>query len=69
MTFDRASDDLRWSAAVAAFGMLLRDSPFKGEINYSAVLEIAIGVKGNGDAGHRAEFRSLVETACDLARK
>ena len=66
--FDRASDDLRWAATVAGFGMLLRNSPYKGEINYNAVLEIALGVKGNGDAGHRAEFRNLVETARDLAK-
>jgi Ca-activated chloride channel family protein len=67
--FDRSSDDLRWSAAVAAFGMLLRDSPYKGDANFAAVREIAEGVKGAGDAGHRAEFRALVETARDLSRK
>jgi Ca-activated chloride channel family protein len=68
-TFEKSSDDLRWSAAVAGFGMLLRSSPHKGDFNYKAVLEIATGVKGTKDAAYRAEFRQLVERAADLSKK
>ena len=35
----QASDDLQFAAAVAGFGMLLRDSPHKGNLTYDAVLE------------------------------
>ena len=40
-TFGGASDDLKFAAAVAGFGMLLRDSPNKGSLTYAGVLEIA----------------------------
>jgi len=37
----RASDDLKFACAVAGFGMLLRDSPYKGSLTYAGLLEIA----------------------------
>lgn len=36
-----ASEDFRFASAVAAFGMLLRDSEYKGEASYEMVLELA----------------------------
>ena len=65
--FDRASE-----TCAGRRGGGVRDAAARlavqGRDNYNAVLEIALGVKGNGDAGHRAEFRNLVETARDLAK-
>src|SRR5262249_10334743 len=40
LDFAGASDDLKLAAAVAGFGMMLRDSPYKGSLTYAAVLEI-----------------------------
>ncbi len=40
------SDNFRFSAAVAGFGMLLRNSEYKGTINYDQVLSLARGSKG-----------------------
>ncbi len=55
------SDNFRFSAAVASFGMLLRNSEFKGTANYNQVLTLARGSKGNDRDGYRAEFIRLVE--------
>lgn len=57
------SDDFRFSAAVASFGMLLRNSEFKGDASYDKVIELARGAKGKDDEGYRAEFIRLVEAA------
>jgi len=56
-----SSDNFRFSAAVAGFGMLLRESEFKGSITYGHVLSLARGSKGTDKDGYRAEFIRLVE--------
>jgi Ca-activated chloride channel family protein len=62
VSLDQASDNFKFSAAVAEFGLLLRDSQFKGEATYDQVLELAKESKGQDEAGYRAEFIRLVET-------
>ncbi len=57
------SDDFRFAAAVAAFGMLLRDSPHKGLANWAEVREWARGSVGEDEGGHRREFLQLVQLA------
>ena len=61
----KTSDNFRFSAAVAGFGMMLLDSKFKGNLSYNKVLELAKNAKGKDTEGYRAEFIRLVET-CDL---
>ncbi|QNF32725.1 von Willebrand factor type A domain-containing protein [Adhaeribacter swui] len=56
------SENLRFAAAVAAFGMLLRDSEHKGQATYAGVLHLAENAKGNDSEGYRAEFIRLVKT-------
>ena len=58
-----ASEDFRFASAVAEFALLLEDSPFKGKASYDAVLARARDAKGTDEAGLRAEFIRLVETA------
>jgi Ca-activated chloride channel family protein len=65
--FTEAPQDFRFAAAVAAFGMLLRDSEHKGTATYAKVREVARSAKGHDLHGHRAEFVRLVETAERLA--
>ncbi len=60
------SDNFRFSAAVASFGMLLRHSEFKGNATVSKVLELAKSSKGADEEGYRSEFIRLVKTADDL---
>lgn len=58
-SLDQSSEDFRWSAAVALFGMMLRDSEFKGTGSYEQVIELAQGAMGKDQFGHRAEFLDM----------
>lgn len=64
-----ASENLNWASAVAGFGMLLRDSEFKGNLDYKKVLAIANGAKGTDEHGYRAEFIQLVQLAETMDQK
>lgn len=63
-----ASENIRFASSVAAFGMLLRNSKFKGDASYNMVLKLAEESKGNDVNGYRSEFIRLVETARILDR-
>ncbi len=63
------SVDFRFAGAVASFGMLLRDSEYKGRATFASVLAAARGARGADEEGYRAEFVRLVETAASLAGK
>lgn len=62
-SFDQASIDFRFSTSVAAFGFLLRDSKFKGELKLDEIIDIAKKSKGDDEEGYRAEFIRLMEMA------
>ncbi len=64
----RESVDFRFASAVAGFGMLLRDSPYRGTANWEMVLKLASESKGEDRDGTRAEFVELVERAKSLWR-
>jgi Ca-activated chloride channel homolog len=57
------SENMRFSMAVAEFGLLLRESNFKGTANYDQILDLAKNAKGKDDEGYRAEFLKLVKIA------
>jgi Ca-activated chloride channel family protein len=63
-----ASVDLRFAAAVAGFGMLLRDSPHKGSLTYETVLELASSAADRDPQGYRREFLTLVRKAQRLSK-
>jgi Ca-activated chloride channel family protein len=63
------SDNFRFSAAVASFGMLLRNSEFKQQATYQQVIQLAKGAKGADVNGYRQEFINLVQAACSLVAK
>ncbi len=56
------TDNFFFSAAVAAFGMILRDSPNRGEATVEQVLALAKDALGDDPGGYRASFVDLVET-------
>ncbi len=56
------TDRYRFSAAVAAFGMILRDSKFKGTATKADVISLASGARGTDPDGYRAEFIRLVQS-------
>jgi Ca-activated chloride channel family protein len=65
---ERATDDLRFAASVASFGMLLRDSEHKGNATAASVLSLARGATGEDEDGYRAEFIGLVERWRSISR-
>ncbi|HVK10749.1 MAG TPA: von Willebrand factor type A domain-containing protein [Gemmataceae bacterium] len=67
--YEMASEDFRFSASVASFAMLLRDSAYKGNANYAVTLELAEAAKKHDPGGYRAEFIELVKKARALSGK
>lgn len=65
-TFARASADFRFAAAVASFGMILRDAPYKGTATFDSTLAIARNSVGSDRNGSRREFIQLVQRARQL---
>ncbi len=59
----KTSDDFRFSAAVAAFGMVLRDSEYRGSADLNLAQRLAQGALGHDPNGRRSEFVSLVARA------
>jgi len=64
-----SSRHLSFAAAVAGFGMLLRDSPFKADATWADVVRLANSSRGDDPDGYRAEFIRLVELAASLDRQ
>jgi Ca-activated chloride channel family protein len=67
LDFSHATSDFKFASAVAGFGMLLRESPYKGSLTYPAVLEIAGSALADDPSGYRREFTGLVRKAESLA--
>jgi len=68
IALEKTSENFRFSAAVAEFGMILRDSEFKSTASYNQVISLAKAAKGKDTEGYRAEFLKLVES-CQLMSK
>jgi Ca-activated chloride channel family protein len=69
VSLENSSDNFRFSAAVAGFGMLLRDSKYKGELTYTMLKEIAEGAKGTDEFGYRTECIQLMNSASMLSER
>jgi len=61
--FAASSQDFKFAAAVAGFGLVLRDSPYKGAASFDAVLGWAEDGLGEDAGGYRHEFLALVKKA------
>jgi Ca-activated chloride channel family protein len=61
--FENTSEAFRFSAAVVGFGMLLRDSEFKGTSDYELIKKIAKGSMKDDTFGEKKEFLELVKKA------
>lgn len=66
--FEQTSDNFRFASAVVEFGMLLRDSEFKGNATYEEVVKLASSAKGNDNQGYRAEFITMVQSFIGFAQ-
>jgi len=60
-SYTSASEDFKFAAAVASFGMILRASPHRGTATLAAAAELAQQGLGRDEGGSRAEFLSLVQ--------
>jgi Ca-activated chloride channel family protein len=67
--FSKATADFRFAAAVAQFGMILRDSPYRGNSTLANVQDTAQGSKGQDRNGYRQEFIELVKRARSMERR
>lgn len=70
-----ATPDFKFTAAVASFGMILRDSPFKGTSSFEGVMDMAEksirnskAVNPKRDYSLRQEFQAMVEKANSLKK-
>lgn len=59
--FAAAPDDFRFAASVALFGMLVKNSAYKGTGNIAMVTDIAKKAQGPDKGGYRMEFLKLVK--------
>ena len=59
--FTQTDDDYRFAAAVAEWGMLLRNSKYKAKSSYKQVIDLAKNATGKDEEGYRKEFIRLVE--------
>jgi Ca-activated chloride channel family protein len=67
-SFANASSDFRFAAAVAGFGLVLRDSVYKGSATLDWVLATAQNNRGVDKNGYRDEFIRLVQRSMQIRR-
>lgn len=65
-TLTASSEEFKFSAAVAGFGLLLRDSSYKGSLSWETVRRLALDGKGADKLGYRGEFLQLIDKARGL---
>jgi len=63
------SNNFRFSASVATFGMLLRDSKFKGTSTFEMATNLAKGAITADEMGYKQEYLGLIKTADLLSKK
>lgn len=66
--FPKTNGEFQFAAAVAAWGMLLRDSPHKGSATFDQVINWAENGLGDDVSGYRAEFIQLVRRSAELIK-
>ena len=63
------SSEFSFAAGVAAYGMLLRESPYKGEATYVMARELAEEGLEFDQYGYRADFVDVIKAAETIASK
>jgi Ca-activated chloride channel family protein len=66
LEIERTSDNFRFAAAVAQYGMILRGSDYLEQGDFNTVLKMARGARGADTEGYRGEFLRLVTTSSSL---
>lgn len=60
------TNDYNFASSVAAFGHLLRNSPYKGDVAISKIIEVAEGNLGKDDGKLRREFVQILKEYQDI---
>ena len=63
-----SSDNFRFAAAVAGYGMMLRNSEFRQQTTYHAIIEWAQSALGKDNEGYRSEFIRMVKASELMAK-
>ncbi|MDR2954834.1 MAG: VWA domain-containing protein, partial [Prevotella sp.] len=58
---NQSGEDIRFATSVTAFGLILRDSEYKGTANKQMILELAEGAVSFDPQGYRKKFIELVK--------
>ncbi|MGD9127210.1 MAG: DUF3520 domain-containing protein, partial [Planctomycetia bacterium] len=66
-TFQQTDDDFRFAGSVVGLAMLLRDSKYKGTVDYKQVFNWAEGAQADDPHGYRHEFIQLARKAQSLS--
>ncbi len=67
VTFENASQDMRFATSVAGFGLLLRNSKHAGKLDWETLQVMAETAVADHKSEHRREFLTLVDTARSLS--
>ena len=66
-SFDQASEHMRFAAGVASFGLLMRDSEYKGQTSYEQIYDWCSGAMSYDPGGYRQELLELIGQANELS--
>ena len=69
VSLERASENFKWSAAVAGFGMILRESEYIRNFTTEQALALAEASRGKDKNGYRLEFINLMKSDHALAKR
>ena len=68
MPFANSTEDFRFTAAVAAFGLRLASSEHISDYSYRQIESVAVDALGADPGGYRSEFTELVRKAESIYR-
>jgi Ca-activated chloride channel family protein len=66
LDLEETSDNFRFSAAIAEFGLILRNSEYREDATMDEAIAMAKGARGEDEEGYRSEFIKLVKLADSL---
>jgi Ca-activated chloride channel homolog len=66
VSIEEVTDNLKFAAAVVEFGMILRESEFKGTSTLESAAKLAKSAKGEDEDGYRSEMIRLISTVKDM---
>lgn len=65
-TLAAASPEFKFTTAVAAYGLMLRQSSYRGPLSWEQIRSLALEGKGSDPHGYRTEFLQLLDKARGL---